>query len=291
MSDDQDWGWRVDLKSYIRWLLYDQIYDWLRTWLGRTSVADVIAAAVVIYAYARGHTGLLLFALGVLAALSFVLLSALVQRLIGPRTKVAALPAVEIKEIVNQTLQNQEVPLDGYRYISCTFKNVTFVYNNGPTGGFDQFCRVTGSFGFVSREERMQQVLGFLRSLSIIRPDAEGRYTPILNEELRPIGESVIIKHPDDLAHYFARIVGVSSDVARAAEDFKMIKEYVQDHWDELVANQKDRMRPWLERNFPDAVLTEEDIKPLQEQMIAAGATWRNTLQKLISLLHFSFEF
>jgi hypothetical protein len=56
------------------------------------------------------------------------------------------------------------------------------------------------------------------------------------------------------------------------------------------IANQKEPMRPWMERNFPDAVLTEEDIKPLQEQMINAGGDWRNTLQALINLLHFKFD-
>jgi hypothetical protein len=122
------------------------------------------------------------------------------------------------------------------------------------------------------------------------RPNA-ARPVPVLNEELIPTGKSISIQNPDDLAHYYARIVSLWGDVKQTAEEFQLIKEYVQGHWDELIANRRDRMRPWMERNFPDAVLTEEDITPLQEQMISAASAWRNVLQKLISLLHFKFEF
>jgi hypothetical protein len=41
---------------------------------------------------------------------------------------------IEIKEIVNQPFRNTRVLLNGYRYVRCTFTNVTFVYNKGETG-------------------------------------------------------------------------------------------------------------------------------------------------------------
>jgi hypothetical protein len=114
----------------------------------------------------------------------------------------AAKPEVEIKDIVNQTFENQEVLLDGYRYIACTFINVTFVYNNGPTDGFDPAsCKWTGSVGFKSRDERIQSLLGFLKSLRIIRPEAEGRYTPIL----APVSSPTAMTNEDKAHREWAR--------------------------------------------------------------------------------------
>jgi hypothetical protein len=92
----------------------------------------------------------------------------------------------DFTEIVNQTFQGQEIPLDGYIYIGCTFADVKFVYNNGETGGFDPTCKVGGNFGFKSRDPYIQQMLFFLVHLHFMHPPINGRYTPILGDLPNP---------------------------------------------------------------------------------------------------------
>jgi hypothetical protein len=92
----------------------------------------------------------------------------------------------EFKEIVNQRFQGQEILLDGYVYIGCAFDDVTFVYNNGDTGGFDPTCKVRGNIGFKSRDPHIKQMLFFLEHLHFMNPAAAGRYTPILQDLPNP---------------------------------------------------------------------------------------------------------
>jgi hypothetical protein len=106
-----------------------------------------------------------------------------------------------------------------------------------------------------------------------------------------PVRETgVTIKAPGDLAHYYARIVNLWNDVKDKEELFRMIKEYVDGHWIELIENKKHPMQPWIERTFPGETLVEEDVQEVQEQMTDAATAWRNALQRLIDLLHFKFD-
>ena len=84
-----------------------------------------------------------------------------------------------LEEIANQHLKNRDVLMDGRLYINCTFENVTFVYNGGKTGGFDPSCKfLDGTVGFTTKNPKLSQMLHFLKSLRIMYPNVEGRYTP-----------------------------------------------------------------------------------------------------------------
>ena len=108
---------------------------------------------------------------------------------------------------------------------------------------------------WTNQEREISELLATARSREARRgPDADGSRTPILNEELKAIGTLVALKTPDELAHYYARIANLWSEVKDKQEAFRMIEEYVQGHWDELIADRKERIHPWMERNFTDAV-------------------------------------
>jgi len=81
-------------------------------------------------------------------------------------------------EIANQPYVNCDVSLDGYRYLACTFTNVTFVYDGGDAGGFDGGCRFGGTLGFKTGDPKLGQMLGFLKELRIVRPELVTIVTP-----------------------------------------------------------------------------------------------------------------
>jgi hypothetical protein len=196
----------------------------------------------------------------------------------------------KIEEIVNQTFRNQEVPLDGYQYIACTFENVTFVYNNGVTGGFDPSSCWTGSVGFKSREPRIQQILGFLQSLKIIPPQAtQGLYTPMLADLPNPARDAVTIKTPAELAAHWSRLVSARGTSNEKFADMENTYEYVLNFWNELEQNRNSAKQKWIDRNFPGNSLTPEQIDEFREKYLAGATAWRASLTTLLNLLAFQF--
>jgi hypothetical protein len=81
-------------------------------------------------------------------------------------------------EIANQEFLNQDIVLDGHLYLACKFTNVTFVYNGGDCGGFNGHCLFGGSLGFKTGDPKVGQVLGFLKEIRMLRPDAFTQSTP-----------------------------------------------------------------------------------------------------------------
>jgi hypothetical protein len=81
-------------------------------------------------------------------------------------------------EIANQEFLNQDVLLDRHLYLACKFTNVTFVYNGGDCGGFNGHCLFGGSMGFKTDDPKMGKMLGFLKEIRMLRPDAFAMYTP-----------------------------------------------------------------------------------------------------------------
>jgi hypothetical protein len=83
MGNDEDWGWKVDLKSWFRWLIYDTAFDWLRERWKKVTLRELIAAGVVAYAYARNYPQLLLLGLGAAAAFGLQLIDIGLRRVFG----------------------------------------------------------------------------------------------------------------------------------------------------------------------------------------------------------------
>jgi hypothetical protein len=81
-------------------------------------------------------------------------------------------------EVANQEFMNQDVLLDQHLYLACKFTNVTFVYNGGDCGGFNGHCLFGGSIGFKTSDPKVGQMLGFLKEIKMLRPDAFALYTP-----------------------------------------------------------------------------------------------------------------
>jgi hypothetical protein len=203
----------------------------------------------------RGITALIVLA----AVMGGSAIQTLIRRRTRPReerpntNRAADDGSLQIKEILNQTFKNQEVPLDGYQYISCIFENVTIVYNNGVTGGFDPSCRWTGSVGFKSREARIQQTLILLQSLKIIPPQTtRGLYTPILADLPDPASEAIVVNSPAELVSYWSRLISARQTSNEKIADMENTYEYLQNFWDELVNSQRDNARQRWERCFQD---------------------------------------
>jgi hypothetical protein len=172
MSDD--WTWRDDLRSFLRWQPLQTIWDWFwTTTLGKAAGTAMIALLGTVGSYLSNARHLvLLFAGALIASVAILLPSAIgyFRRAKNPPTATPT-PRTDYIEIVNQTFERRDVLLDGYRYFGCTFTDVTFVYNNGDAGGFDHTCRVAGKLGFKSDDPHIQTMLGFLASLRLLRPD------------------------------------------------------------------------------------------------------------------------
>ena len=78
----EDWGWKVDLRSWVRWLLYDTIFGWLQERWKKLSMGELFAGAVALFAYARNHTQLLLLALGAIAVLGLQLIDIVLRKIL-----------------------------------------------------------------------------------------------------------------------------------------------------------------------------------------------------------------
>lgn len=235
-----------------------------------------------------------LVAFGSIAVVGII--QAIVHKVRGPRTATIASPPTlpspeaELTEIVNQSFRNQEVLLDGHQYISCTFENVTFVYNNGITGGFDSSSRWTGSVGFKSREPRIQQILGFLQSLKIIPPQTtRGLYMPILADLPNPANDFVIVKTPSELVSYWSRLVSARQTSCEKFADMANSYEYVLNFWNKLENNKNTDKQIWFEKSFPAQSLTPEQIDEFRDKFLAGAKAFRLSLVTLLNLLAFQF--
>jgi len=220
--------------------------------------------------------------LGVLALIANALVHRKLERLSQVRSATdTALP--QIKEIVNQVFQSTEVPLDGYIYIGCTFTDVTFAYNNGPTGGFDSTCLVGGKVNFVSREPRIQQLLGFLVGLRLLRSDLQQKYTPILGDIPDPrIGFE--IKTPQELNSHWNRIVGTWGQCGQRFKDFGDSSENLDKFWSGL--GKQDPGDVSLPGDAGELV-TAEDIDRLADQAISKAQLLRDSLMTIVNLISF----
>jgi hypothetical protein len=196
--------------------------------------------------------------------------------------------ALRFEDVVNQTFKNQEVPLDGYRYVACTFENVTFVYNNGVTGGIDPSSRWTGSVGFKSREARLQQILGFLQSLKIIPPQTtQGLYTPILADLPNPASDAVIINTSDELASYWSRLISARGTSNEKFKDMENTYNLLWHFWHDLEKNRDSPKQKWVEKNLPGQSLTPEKIDEFRETFLTAANVTRDSLITVLNLLGF----
>jgi hypothetical protein len=262
---------------------------------GLSALIGYVSGAISPIWFDRAITGLVAFA----SIALFGILQAVARKAREPRTTTndAEQPKTDpvvqpiqlgFTEIVNQTFKNQEVPLDGYRYISCIFENVTFVYNNGNTGGIDTSSRFTGSVGFKSREARIQQILAFLQSIKIIPPQTtHGLYTPILGDLPNPSSEASIIKTAVSLASHWSRLVSARQNSDEKFKDMENAYEYLVNFWNELTNAQNDTRREWFERNFPGQSLTPEDIDEFREKFLAGAKAARESLVTVLNLLAF----
>lgn len=200
---------------------------------------------------------------------------------------VESVPSPVIKEIVNQTFQGQEILLDGYVYIGCTFTDVTFVYNNGETGGFDPTCKVGGNFGFKSRDPHIQQMLFFLEHLRFMRPPVKGRYTPVLDDLHLSESSSLVIRTPAELAAYWSRLVSARNDSDERLRDFQNVYEHFLHFWEALEKQRKDPQQVRFDKIFPGDSLTPEEIEEFRKRALTAAIGYRESLTTVILLLGF----
>jgi hypothetical protein len=196
-------------------------------------------------------------------------------------------PQVEYKEIVNQSFQSQDVLLDGHIFINCTFTDVTFVYNNGETGGFDSTCKVGGHYGFKSRDPHIQQMLYFLVHLRFMRPSVNGRYTPILGDLPNPAADSIVVKTPTELISHWSRLVAARDDAGERFEDLENTYEYFMHFWEDLINQNNHTRQVWFDKNFPGQSLTPERVDDFRQRTMNAAFAARDALMIVLKLLAF----
>lgn len=288
-----DWTWRDDARSFLRWQPLQTAWDWFwGTALGKAVVAGVITLIGTIASYFGSAPRLTLLFEGALIASIAILLPSAIQYVRRSKPVTPPIPQKvepEYIEIVNQTIERRDVPLDGYKYFGCTFTDVTFVYNNGDAGGFDHSCRMGGKLGFKSEDPHIQTMLGFLAAIRLLRPDLQEKYTPKLGAP-NPLSDATLIATADELGSFWSRLVGNWNDCKQKFANFDGAHEYVQNFWDELNNNKTDPQMRRVERMFPGQTLNIDDIVPMQKQMVADAVEFRNAIVDFVSLLSFSFK-
>lgn len=72
--------------------------------------------------------------------------------------------------VIGKTFVNERVPLDGYRYDKCTFRNVTFDYN-GTTPVQLAGNNVEGSIGIRSNSLAVAGTVSLMKGMGYLRSD------------------------------------------------------------------------------------------------------------------------
>jgi len=79
------------------------------------------------------------------------------------------------KQIINQTFENQEVVLDGFSYIDCTFHNVTFVYNGTTPIQFNN-NKVDGIVRYRTDSQPVSGAIAWMKGFNLMKSDVPVRF-------------------------------------------------------------------------------------------------------------------
>jgi hypothetical protein len=187
MADD--WTWRDDLKSFVRWQPLQSLWDWFwGTVLGKAVVAGVMAILATAIGYFKGpimfHAGIGAFvACAFIAALSIISNRSRRKRgfhespLIVVENGMLKWKVATLKQVANQHFLNDTVQLDGTEYLNCVFEHCTLVYEGtAPTSMIDcQGIRHEGQTSLIVRTSHPIVVASFaiylgLTGIPPIRP-------------------------------------------------------------------------------------------------------------------------
>jgi hypothetical protein len=68
-------GWLETARDWFKWTFYDEIYGFFRKRAERLTMGEIIAAAIIVYAYLRHHPALLLLGVGAVVAFTSMIVS------------------------------------------------------------------------------------------------------------------------------------------------------------------------------------------------------------------------
>ncbi len=81
-------------------------------------------------------------------------------------------PSTPLKVFEKKTFMNEKVLLDGYKYIDCTFENVTLVYNGGPSEMSGTRITFNKSIPFETNNPAVKQVMKIFNGMGVFKPGA-----------------------------------------------------------------------------------------------------------------------
>lgn len=87
--------------------------------------------------------------------------------------------SVTIQTVIGQTFENSTIPLDGIRYVRCTFRNCTFRWHGGAWGGWDSACRFETPPRFETTFPVAIQTVDMLRGLGLLDPHFAQTWSPL----------------------------------------------------------------------------------------------------------------
>lgn len=96
------------------------------------------------------------------------------------RSDFASLEQHQLTEVRGRTFFNESVPVDGHRYVNCTFIHVNFVYKGTATFGFIG-PRIEGPVRITTRNDAATGIVDLLQGLGFINPNLG-----ILNRDMKP---------------------------------------------------------------------------------------------------------
>jgi hypothetical protein len=107
----------------------------------------------------------------VLSVVSLLALAVTWYVLYAVRSAAPPKPAsVTLQEIVGQEFKNTKVVLDGYIYTDCTFENVTFRWDGGPSAVRGTRTKIIGTRRFESFNPSAVNTVDILDALGFLEP-------------------------------------------------------------------------------------------------------------------------
>ena len=79
-------------------------------------------------------------------------------------------PSAPLKVFEKKTFRNEKVLLDGYKYIDCTFENVTLVYNGGPSEVRGTRITFNESLPFETSSLAVKQIIKIFAAIGVLVP-------------------------------------------------------------------------------------------------------------------------
>ena len=99
--------------------------------------------------------------------------------------------------------------------------------------------------------------------------------------------KQTLIATVDDLASHCSKIEQSLGAAQGKFVEFKDVCNEVEQSWRDWEKNKTDPQSKWLEKNFPDTVITTKEIEPVRQQLMREAAKLAEEMKSIQELLNF----